>query len=174
MFSLQSLKYFKPEFYSLTRAHYIWTTTSGFPFETSKSTVLARMISGRFRSEMFCRRFSNNSHGYCLSPYCHNVAGTMEHILVTCPSFNVLREYLYSMCLKRTVMFPVLHQTVKDVLNSNEETKVQFFLEPLSFHAVRGAALSYGPQFVQTTCYITRTFVFWMNREYKKASQITI
>ena len=171
---LQSLKYFKPEFYSLTQAHYIWTSTSGFPFETSKSTVLAKMISGRFRSEMFCRRFSNNSHGYCLSPLCHNVAGTMEHILVTCPSFNVLREYLCSMCLKHTVMFPVLHQTVKDVLNCNEETKVQFFLEPMSFHAVKSAALTYGPQFLQTTCYITRTFVFWMNREYKKLSQITV
>ena len=171
---LQSLKYFKPEYYSLTRAHYIWTTTSGFPFETAKASVLARMISGRFRSEMFCRRFSNNSHGYCLSPYCHNVAGTMEHILVTCPSLNVLREYLYTMCLERTVMFPALHQTVKDVLNSSEETKVQFFLEPLSFHDVREAALSCGPQFVQTTCYITRTFVFWMNREYRKSTQTTI
>ena len=43
---MKSLKYFKPELYSLTSPHYMWTTVLGRPYESSKSTVCARMISG--------------------------------------------------------------------------------------------------------------------------------
>ena len=164
---LKSLKYFRPELYSLTKPHYMWSTTSGRPYETSKATVLSRMLSGRFRSEMFCRHFTtSNPQGYCTASSCFNIPGTMEHILVTCPSLTPTRERMYSMRLDNTVMFPSLHQLVRDVLESNEEVKTQFFLEPLAFQCVQQDAESIGPQFIQTVNYVTRTFVFRIFREY--------
>ena len=166
---LRSLKYFRPELYSLQKPHYMWTTSAGKPYETSKATILAKMISGRFRSEMFCRHFSkDNKLGNCSAPGCFNVPGTLEHILVTCPYLEQVRERMVTMCLENTVMFPSLHQLIRDVLTSNEEVKAQFFLEPLAFPLVRHEANVIGPQFIMTVGYITRTFVFNMNREYQK------
>ena len=131
--SLSSLKYFRPELYFLTRAHYMWTTAATNPYECSKSTVLARMASGRYRSEALCRHWSSNRSGYCRAPTCYQVFGTLEHLLATCPALHAVRERLYSMWLNRSVMFPTLHATIRSVLSSDEQTRAQFVLEPFAF-----------------------------------------
>ena len=66
---LGSLKYFKPELYSLTKAHYMWTTAASKPFECSKSTILSRMISGRYRTEMLCRHWNKTVEPLPASKY---------------------------------------------------------------------------------------------------------
>ena len=43
---LKSLKYFKPELYSLTSPHYMWSMAASNPFECSKSSVLAKIQNG--------------------------------------------------------------------------------------------------------------------------------
>ena len=53
---LKSLKYFMPELYSLTKPHYMWSMAASNPFEWSKSSVLAKLVSGRYRSDMLCRQ----------------------------------------------------------------------------------------------------------------------
>ena len=164
---LRSLKYFKPELYSLTKPHYMWTTAAGMPYETSKATVLARMISGRFRTEMFCRYFNKeNKQGYCTAPGCNEVPGTLEHVLVTCPALDSTRERMYQMSLDKTVMFPSLHQLIREILVSDEETKTMFFIEPLAFDLVKQDALQIGGHYIKTVSYISRTFVFCMYRDY--------
>ena len=165
---MSSLMYFKPELYSLSRAHYMWTTAAGHPFESSKSTVLAKMVSGRFRSEALCRHWSANRHGYCRAPSCHQVYGTLEHLLVSCPALDTIREGLYSMWLERSVMFPALHSTIRDVLDSNEATKVQFILEPLAFPLLFHCFKIHGQRFIEQLSYLIRTFAFSIDKEYKK------
>ena len=78
---------------------------------------------------------------------------------------------MYQMCLERTVMFPSLHQLIRDILEMNEETKAQFFLEPLAFRDVRDDAERTGLQFLKTLNFITRTFVFQLHREYLSYSK---
>jgi len=169
---LSSLKYFRPELYSLLKPHYMWTTSAGNPFETSKATVTARMISGRFRTEMFCQHFNkDNKSGNCTAADCVNQKGTLEHILVSCPSLETVRERMFAMCLEKTVMFPSLHQFIRDVLTSDEEVKTLFFIEPLAFPLVRHGCMVFGQQYILTVSYITRTFVFNINREYQKRFQ---
>ena len=68
--SLSSLKYFKPHFYSLSKPHPVWRSAASNPFECSKSSVLALMMSGRYRTDYLCRHWSNNKQGYCLAPTC--------------------------------------------------------------------------------------------------------
>jgi hypothetical protein len=130
---LSSLQYFKPELYSLTKAHYMWTTAASNPFECSKSTILARMASGRYRTEMLCRHWSTNRAGHCRAPSCQQIPGTLEHLLVVCPALDTVRERLYQMWLEKSVMFPTLHSIIREVLKSNENFKVQFIIEPLAF-----------------------------------------
>ena len=163
---MSSLKYFRPELYSLVKPHYMWSTSAKHPFESSKSTIWARMISGRFRTEMFCRHYSNNREGYCLSESCDKVPGTLEHMLFSCPKLSQIRERLYSMWQSKTVMFPTLHAIVRTVLESDEEAKATFFLEPMTDGWVLEDSQKYGIHFVETIAYLTRSFLFHMNREY--------
>ena len=170
---LQSLKYFKPELYSLTKAHYIWSSAASNPFETSKSTVLACMASGRFRTEYLCRHWSTNKAGYCRAPTCYQTLGTLEHLLVVCPALDIVRQRLYNMWLEKSVMFPALHSTIKEVLTCDDSTKVQFILEPLYFSEISHLYNCHGQHFIQQLAYLTRTFAFYINKEYKKIVKMT-
>ena len=166
--SLKKLQYFKPELYSLTKPHYIWVSAASNPYECSKSTVLARMVSGRYRTETLCRYWSDNKGGYCRAPTCYQTPGTLEHLLIICPALDIVRERLYTMWLENSVMYPALHSNIRDVLESDVETKVQFILEPLAFTQVAASAKMHGARFIQQLAYLTRTFAFYMHREYDK------
>ena len=165
---LKTLKYFKPELYSLTKPHYMWTSAASNVFESSKSTVLARMASGRFRTDMMTRFWSQNRSGYCSLPTCEQVQGTLEHLLVTCPALSNTRESMFQMWLEKSVMFPSLHATIRSVLSSHTEDIVQFILEPLAFPSILEDARTHGNHFIQLLSYMTRTFAFYMNRHYKQ------
>ena len=121
---LKSLKYFKPELYSLTKSHYMWTAAASNPYESSKSLVVAKMTSGRYKTEMLCRRWSSNRGGHCRSPGCLQIPGTLEHLLVVCPALHAVRERLYQMWLDRSVMYPTLHSIIREVLKASEEIRV--------------------------------------------------
>ena len=95
--NLSSLSYLMPHFYSLSRPHYIWLTSASKPYECSKSLVLAKMKSGRYRTEMLCRYWSENRRGFCKSPAFYEVPGTLEHQLVSCPGLHSAREQLFEM-----------------------------------------------------------------------------
>ena len=47
---LESLKYFKPSFYSLAKPHPVFTSVGSSPYEVEKSKFQARMLSGRYRT----------------------------------------------------------------------------------------------------------------------------
>ena len=165
---LKSLKYFKPELYSLTKPHYMWSLAASRPYETAKSTVLATMASGRYRTDMLTRYWGKNRNGYCRAPCCSTTPGTLEHLLVVCPALSTTRDRLYQMWLERTVMFPTLHATVRAVLESPDHTIVQFVLEPLAFPDILTDFVSYGVHFAHLLAYLTRTFAFCMHRDYQR------
>ena len=102
-FSLSSLKLFDPLTASLQKPHPIWTTSAGNSYECSKSTILARMVSGRYRTEMLCRFWSSNRKGHCLLDTCHEVSGDLEHMLVVCPALENIRNRLHSLWCMKTV-----------------------------------------------------------------------
>ena len=64
--NLPSLKYFHPHYYSLSSPHPLWTTAGSSPYEVKKAVVQARMLSGRYRTEMLRRHWSENKEGHCL------------------------------------------------------------------------------------------------------------
>ena len=75
------------------------------------------------------------------------------------------------MWLQRSVMFPCLHSTIRGVLDSDESIKTQFILEPLAFPQIALDYENHGKRFIEQLSYLTRTFAFYMDREYKKITQ---
>ena len=71
------------------------------------------------------------------------------------------------MWLERSVMFPSLHAFIRDTLNSDEDQKVQFILEPLAFPEIFESFKIHGYRFIEQLSYLTRTFVFYIDKEYK-------
>ena len=61
---LTSVKYLDPHKCSLVSPHPMWTCAGGSSYESNKSLVVAKMISGRYRTEMLCRFWSTNKNGY--------------------------------------------------------------------------------------------------------------
>ena len=84
--SMTSLQYFDPYKASLLHPHPMGTSSAGNSFECSKSTVLARMVRGRYRTEALCGFWPTNRCGYCLSDTCQNVKGDLVHLLIVCPA----------------------------------------------------------------------------------------
>ena len=103
--NMKSLKYFRPELYSLVKPHLLWTSSASNPYECQKATIVAKMISGRYRTDKLCRHCnSSNRSGYCKSPLCNEIPGPLGHIVVTCPALSSVRERLFRKLLHDTVM----------------------------------------------------------------------
>jgi hypothetical protein len=78
------------------------------------------------------------------------------------------------MWLERSVMFPALHSTIRDILVSTEALKVQFVLEPLAFPQILSAYRLHGQAFIDQLSYLTRTFAFNIHREYQKLIELPL
>ena len=118
---------------------------------------------------MFTRHWSQNKSGFCrLSATCSQVHGTLEHILVSCPALSKTRESMYQMWLERSVMYPSMHAVIRSVLSSEPADIVQFVLEPLSLPILLEDYITHGDNFIRQLSYMTRTFAFYMQRQYKQ------
>ena len=71
------------------------------------------------------------------------------------------------MWLERSAMFPSLHANIRDILDSDEDQIVQFILEPLAFPEIFESFRIHGNIFIQQLSYLTRTFAFYIDKEYK-------
>ena len=121
---LPSLHYFVASCGSLTSPHPIWTSSGSNSFENRKSQVLARMVSGRFRSEYLCRHWSDNRLGHCQAETCVGVVGDLEHLLVHCPALAPDRTRLWNMFFSKSVHFPPLFHFLQEVEKSKVTVKL--------------------------------------------------
>ena len=163
--TLSSLKYFNPHFASLSRPHTMWTSSAGNSYECSKSTILAQMTSGRYRTEMLCRFWSNNRNGYCLAETCHDVQGDIVHLLVVCPALLNTRLRLHGMWWEKTANCPPLHQLILKILGSSDETLVRFILDSTSFPEIVYLKQMFGQELEDRVLYLTRTWAYAIHRE---------
>ena len=163
--AMTSLRYFNPFKASLQHPHPMWTSSAGNSFECSKSTVLARMVSGRYRTEMMCRFWSTNRNGYCLSDTCQHVSGDLEHLLIVCPALDHIRHRLHSLWCQKTVLCTPLHDLILKILGSSSETQVRFILDSTAFPEVINLVQTLGQEIEDTVMYLTRTWAFTIHRQ---------
>ena len=161
---MTSLRYFNPHFASLQKPHPMWTSAAGHSFESTKSIVLAKMVSGRYRTEMMCRFWSQNKFGFCLFDTCKEVCEDLEHMLIVCPAHHAVRERLHSLWYQKAKDCQPFLCLVMRVLGSTPETQVKFILDSKAFPEIIYLKQKYGREIEDRVMYMTRTWAFAIHR----------
>ena len=157
---LSSLKYFKPQFYSLTRPHPIWTYAGTNPYEVEKAVVQAKMLSGRYRCEKLRRHWSSNTGGYCELEPCvsNNIVGSLEHMLLDCEGLSDSRAGVLSLWRDKLADQPNILSVVMKYTVSEPTNTMQFLLDCSVLPSVIQLSQSDGSDALNLIFYLTRTF----------------
>ena len=162
---LPSLVFFDSTRHSLQKPSLIWQTSGSSSYECTKSHVLAKMQSGRYRTDYMCRYWTpSNKMGYCLSATCDRVKGDLVHMLVTCPGLHQTRAKLVSFWLSRSLPYPPLNALIIDILSSPPTTQAQFIVNPCSMTAIPELFRELGDEILTHVYYLVRTFAYYMHR----------
>ena len=168
---LKSLKYFKPEFMSLTTPHPIFYTAGRSPYSVSMATVQAVMLSGRYPCDSLLRHWSMKISGICmLSSSCSDsgISDDLQHILQDCPALQTTRVKL-SDFTKCYMVDNDLPSNLKDIINySFEPTYPQFtsfLIDCSSFPYVISAAQSLGSDVLFHLFTLSRIWNFTLHKE---------
>ena len=167
--SLSSLKYFHPNYMSLSRPHWIWTTAGSSPSKICMATIQATIISGRYRTEALTRYWSSNKNGCCLlSPQC-NAQGLREdvqHMLQFCPALQDVREKLLDYTKNFTSKLDNhLQEKIYTLCLPVNPDFCQFIIDCSSLPLVISLVQLYGSSLLSVIFEISRTWVFVIHRE---------
>ena len=162
---LSSLQYFIPANSTLTTPHPVWSTAVTSSFETRKATVLARMVSGRFRSDYMARHWSGNRQGFCLAHTCNQTVGDLKHLLIQCPALAPVRQRMWDMFFTKSVQFPALLHFLQWLEKSSPETQLQFLLDPTAFQEIWEIWELFGQPAFNHVYYLTRTYAYYLYRQ---------
>ena len=165
---LESVRHFDVYAYGLSHPHWIWVSAGNNSFEVRKGCVLARMISGRYRTDYFARHWSSNKQGLCLIPGCVDKIGDLRHLLIECSALAGTREKIIELILKKASMLLPLHVFFQSLFQSNTELQYQFILEPFSFSHVQFLCNLYGNNIFYSICYFVRTYAFLIHTARQK------
>ena len=128
----KSLKYFKPNFMSLSKPHPMWqyATTS---YKVNKTITVSRMISGRFRCGSLLRHFYTHISGIC--ELCSNELEDLPHILIPkCPKLHnraaILMTYSREKLSSDSDSYYAARILFENFMSSEDDIKVQFVLDP--------------------------------------------
>ena len=128
---LSSLRYLRLPFLPLGRgAHPLWWTCSSSSTAVRSATVMAKMLSGRYRS-CWLRRHWTEESGACRLPGCGQVPGDVPHLLsgecrALQPYLATTLQHLFDMLDPHPHLLP----PVMAALNGDRETVTAFFLDP--------------------------------------------
>ena len=168
---LDSLVFFKPQFYSLSKPHPLWSSAGSNPHEVEKATCQARMLSGRFRTCWLTRHWSGDPTGFCSLPVCRldPTPGTLPHILTECEDLAPARLrviLLWSSYLRdKSLLLPVIK---KYTIDSTSTQFVQFLLDCTVLPEVIALVQLHGKMVHDSLLYLTRTFCFSLHKARQK------
>ena len=126
---LHSLKFFKPQFMSLSKPHPMlsWASTS---YQVNKCVVVSRMLSGRFRCGSLLRHFYKDVSGLC--DLCGEEVEDLPHILLPrCPCLQEHAQQLMKFALESLSVSEQATTIFTNIISSeDDQKKVQLFLDP--------------------------------------------
>jgi hypothetical protein len=131
--SLPSLCYLRLPFLPLGRgAHPVWWTCSSSSSAVRSATVMAKMLSGRYRS-CWLRRHWTQESGACRLPGCGQMPGDVAHLLSgECPALQPNLANTLHHIFEILAPHPCLLQPVLSALHGDRDTTTAFFLDPSS------------------------------------------
>ena len=160
--NLKSLKYFKPQYMSLTKPHPILLHAKT-SYDTNRIITVCRMISGRFRCGSLTKHFSD--HGTDLCELCGDAAEDLAHILVPhCVHLLDRADMLLrfatdtlSSCTQASILF-------FDIIHSKDDNlKVQLLLDPTVIPSIISAN-QLDKTIFPLMLRVTTTWCYSMNR----------
>ena len=160
----KSLAYFHPTSFRIGRPSLLWVYSMHHPFESAKAIVVAKMLSGRYRTDWFKRHWTDNKEGFCLAPTCKEIPGDMTHMFVSCPSLRPVQKKIQIIWLQKTLSCPPLNLFLNWMWTELPEKFLQFILDPSRFHEVAILCEIYGPAVFNQIMYLTRTYAFYIDR----------
>lgn len=163
---LVSLKYFKPQFMSLSRPHPMlrWAST---PYQVNKCIVVSRMLSGRFRCGSLLRHFDKDVSGLC--ELCGEEVDRLTHILVPrCPRLADHAEYLRKYAADSLSVFPRAAAIFTSIIEGeDDDQKVQLWLDPSVVPEII-LETQIDPSILKLFLNITTTYCYSLNRQRNK------
>lgn len=164
---LDSLVYFQPQFYSLSKPHPIWSSAGSNPYEVEKACCQARMLSGRYRTCWLSRHWSGDSTGKCSLPSCSlsPTPGTLPHILTECEDLQPARQRVFSLWSDYMRDNPILLPVIRRYTIGPDATNlVQFLLDCTVLPDVILLSQLHGESVHDSLLYLTRTFCFSVHK----------
>ena len=144
----------------------LWLAAGSNSFENSKSLIVGKMVSGRYRSDYLCRHWTpTNKMGFCLADTCYEVIGDLVHMLGACPALQSVRARLFKFWMDRSAATPALHSFISEIACATPHNLTKFVLDPSQFPAILAIWKSLGQNIMNHTYYLTRTFAYYMHRE---------
>ena len=165
---LSSLRYFHPQCMTLSSPHHLWLAASSSPYEVSKAIVQAKMLSGRYRTELLCRHWSStNKQGWCQTPDCQGaqVQEDLEHILAFCPSLDHTRKNLKHFTIKYAELNPILAPILSTHTDIRHPHFFQFLIDCTSIPEVITISHLYGITVLYKLLYVGRTWCYSLHRD---------
>ena len=162
---LSSLKYFDPTRASLLSPHPIWRFAGSSAYEVNKSNVVAKMLSGRYRTESLKRHWSSNSGGYCVMPTCEKTLGDLEHLLLFCPALQPSRNRLYNIWSQKLHHMGPLLDIFQRLVNGPTQEFISFLLNPSANSELLSLSQAHGQWVLDNAMYLTRTYVYTIHKE---------
>ena len=159
----KSLRYFNPNFMSLSRTHPIFLTCGSSPYELSKAVIQARALSGRARVESLTKHWDKNNDGIC--SLCRNIRpteGTIEHLLLLggCPALVEARLSMISMIQSYLVPRPYLLPIFRSHFGNDDLTTMQFLLDCSVLPDIISISQESETPILTDIFYLTRSYVF--------------
>ena len=163
---LPSLEYFHPEYMSLTQPHPIWTSAGANPYQVKMSTIQAVMLSGRYRTELLCSKWSPTNLGFCQAPSCQDLPAfeDLHHILAVCRSLEPTRQRLINFTLRVPDQHPDVQIIVRKYCVPSHPQFVQFLLDCSVLPEVVLARQQYGAAILTCLFRITRTWCYCLHK----------
>ena len=165
---LSSLQHFQPNYMSLIKPHPLWLTAGASSYEVIKATIQAKMLSGRYRTELFCSHWSQNKAGVCLLSSCNGrfVPEDLPHILRDCPQLEETRLQLKHFTAKYSTN---LHESITDIVQQftdpSHPQNIQFLLDCSSLPVVITLSQQLGGDVLFHLFHISRTWCYSLHRE---------
>ena len=160
--ALESLLFFRANFFSLARPHRI-LTSAGSPYEVEKSLTVLRMLSGRYVTDHRARHWMPGSTGACrlcpASPQGPAPKGDLAHQLLFCVSLAPARTRVLELWEAHMAPRPHLLPLVSHyTLEASVELHLPFLLDPTSLPLVITAAENHGEVLYGDLLYMSRSW----------------
>ena len=126
------------------------------------------MISGRYPTDRLRRHWSENKNGNCSLPSCRhsNVYGTLEHLLLLCPSLQNTRDKLFNLLTRITFQDSVLSGIINEILQTKDSKLfMQLLLDCTALPAVILATQIHGNSVRDSLIHFGRTWCYSVHRE---------